>query len=191
MKLAELSLFPLSAHILPGGRLSLRIFEPRYVRMVKQACQQGQGFGICMLNSKGNKDSNEHIYPVGTHVEIIDFDQLDSGLLGLTVQGINFFTISEVRSEEDGLRIAQCQIWEDPKPIEDEIDVTELGQRLNELFGKYPEFSNLYDSKSFQDPIWVMYRWMELLPISAAQKQFLIQSNNPNQIHHYLSDLIC
>ena len=60
-KYFDIPLFPLSAHLLPGGGMSLRIFEPRYTRMIKQACASDSGFGICMLNSKGDKDKNEKV----------------------------------------------------------------------------------------------------------------------------------
>ena len=91
-----LPLFPLSAHILPQGRMALRIFEPRYVRMVKNACATQTGFGVCMLNAKGDKERNEHIHVVGTHVKVIDFDMLDDGLLGITVEGDKCFNIEQV-----------------------------------------------------------------------------------------------
>jgi Lon protease-like protein len=87
-------LFPLSAHILPEGRMALRIFEPRYIRMVKDACRLNEGFVICMLNSKGQKEDNTHIFPTGTYCKVIDFDVLEDGLLGITVEGLKCVSIS-------------------------------------------------------------------------------------------------
>ena len=58
MSLERFPLFPLSAHLLPEGRMALRIFEPRYVRMVKQACAANSGFVMCMLNASGDKETN-------------------------------------------------------------------------------------------------------------------------------------
>jgi Lon protease-like protein len=49
--------------------------------MIKDACKNDTGFGICMLNAKGNKDTNEHIYSIGTFAKVIDFDILDNGFL--------------------------------------------------------------------------------------------------------------
>lgn len=43
-----LVLFPLSAHLLPGGIMPLRIFEPRYQRMIAEA--QEREFALCMLD---------------------------------------------------------------------------------------------------------------------------------------------
>ncbi len=44
-----LPLFPLGNLVFPGGRLSLRIFEPRYVNLVKRSMQSGTGFGVVLL----------------------------------------------------------------------------------------------------------------------------------------------
>lgn len=43
----EIMLFPLSSVVLPEGKMKLRIFEPRYQRMVAQCSKTGSGFGLC------------------------------------------------------------------------------------------------------------------------------------------------
>ena len=88
--------------------MALRIFEPRYVRMVKEACANQAGFGICMFNVKGDKERNQHIFPVGTYAEVIDFDLLDDGLLGITVEGKSCFQIEQIHTQDDALRVGQC-----------------------------------------------------------------------------------
>ena len=45
----ELPLFPLQAVLLPGARLALRIFEPRYVDLVRDCARDGSGFGVCAI----------------------------------------------------------------------------------------------------------------------------------------------
>ena len=44
-----LPLFPLNTVVFPGGRLPLRIFEQRYLEMVKQAIADNTPFGICAI----------------------------------------------------------------------------------------------------------------------------------------------
>ena len=46
MKLQQLALFPLPSHILPGGKLPLRLFEPRHLQMLKESFLEDRGFGI-------------------------------------------------------------------------------------------------------------------------------------------------
>lgn len=186
----ELYLFPLSAHILPGGKLSLRIFEPRYVRMVRECCAHNKGFGICMLSGRDNSASSQKVLPVGTYVEIVDFTQLEDGLLGITVRGVNFFEVCAINSEKDGLRVGQCDMWQEPEMPGHDLDMVHLSTRLHELFGSYPELSSLYEKLALDDPRWVMYRWIELLPIAPEQKQNLIADQQLHNTHLYLSDLI-
>ena len=92
----QLGLFPLTSNVLPGGRMRLRIFEPRYLRMVKESLSQNSGFILCMLNPLGNIEKNEHIYKVGTHVHVVDFESLTDGMLGITIEGDSLVEISEI-----------------------------------------------------------------------------------------------
>ncbi|MGC3836437.1 hypothetical protein ACPSKX_20620 [Moritella viscosa] len=52
MQSTQLALFPLPSHILPNGRLPLRIIEDRYIRMIKDSTKSMIGFGIVMIDSK-------------------------------------------------------------------------------------------------------------------------------------------
>lgn len=186
----KMPLFPLSSHILPQGRMSLRIFEPRYVRMVKQACANNTGFVVCMLNSDGVSDDNTHIYDVGTVCKVIDFDALDDGLLGITVEGVECVSISEIETEHDDLRLGTCY---PTKKWECEMNVDELHPidlRLKEIFDRYPEVSSLYNEVYFDDPIWVINRWIELLPVGAQQKQHFLSQQDCTKVLSYLSQLI-
>ena len=84
MKLQPLALFPLPSHILPGGKLPLRLFEPRHLQMLKESFINDQGFGIVMEESTTSGQSGR-ILPVGTRVKVTDFYTLNDGLLGVTV----------------------------------------------------------------------------------------------------------
>ena len=183
-------LFPLSAHILPEGRMALRIFEPRYTRMVKEACKNNEGFVICMLNSKGDKLQNTHIFPTGTYCKVIDFDVLEDGLLGITVEGIHCVAISEIETESDGLRLGKCEnidVWSCDLDIK---TIAPMNERLGEIFETYTEVSSLYETVKLDDPLWVINRWLELLPVDAEQKQHFLAQKDCSKIVDYLSQLI-
>ena len=47
-------LFPLESGLFPDGLISLRIFEIRYLDMVKKAIKEKSSFGLIMLK-KGNE----------------------------------------------------------------------------------------------------------------------------------------
>ncbi|MBU3021911.1 LON peptidase substrate-binding domain-containing protein [Aestuariibacter sp. A3R04] len=183
-------LFPLSAHLLPGGRMALRIFEPRYVRMVKEVCASGGHLVMCMLNAKGDKETNQHIYPIGTLATVIDFDLLDDGLLGIKVAGLVNVEVSNIETQQDGLRTACC---ENLSPWQCHVSPQQLSpidDRLKEIFERYPELAELYDELHYDDPIWVMQRWLELLPVDAKQKQYFLEQGDCNKLLNYLAALV-
>jgi Lon protease-like protein len=190
MKISHVPLFPLSAHLLPEGRMSLRIFEPRYTRMIRQVCAENSGFVMCMLNARGDRESNQHIYPIGTFAEVVDFDLLEDGLLGIKVAGTKLVEVSDIVTEPDGLRVGHC---EELAPWQCDIDpkqISPMDERLKEIFAKYEDIASLYEAPRFHDPIWVMQRWLELLPVDGGQKQQFLQHHNCTKLLNYLSALI-
>lgn len=170
--------------------MALRIFEPRYVRMVKQACASQSGFGICMFNPKGDKIQNTHIHPIGTYVTVVDFDLLDDGLLGITVEGHRCFKIDSISTDEDELRMGQCQWLESWPTVAFEDPQQVLNTRLKDVFEKYPEIAQLYPDPHFDDVAWVIYRWLELIPINSEQKQQLIDYKDYSKAFEFLSQLV-
>lgn len=187
----KLPLFPLSSHLLPEGRLALRIFEPRYTRMVKEACQRQTGFVICMLNAEGDKTQNTHIFSKGTYCEVIDFDVLKDGLLGITVEGKRCVEISQIITEHDGLRMGQCSftsLWTDDG---NQLDYARIAERLKEVFEKYGDVNSLYENAyKFECYEWVINRWIELLPLAAEQKQHFMNTGSSVKVAEYLNQLI-
>lgn len=188
--MVTLPLFPLSAHVLPGGRMSLRIFEQRYTRMVKEACASESGFVICMLNSQGDKELNEHIYPIGTYVNVVDFNLLEDGLLGVTVEGERCVRITNIQTEADGLRVGECEMTAPWEFTATKDLLYPMDKKLEEIFNRYPEVNSLYETTNFDDPIWVINRWLELLPVDAEKKQEFLQENDCSKIVQYLSGLV-
>lgn len=185
-----LPLFPLAAHLMPEGRMSLRIFEPRYKRMVRDVCESQTDFGICMLNSEGVIEDNSHIMPIGTVASVVDFFPLEDGLLGITVKGGTLFRIEEVWTEKDDLRVAKCKTlspWKSDINIENHPRVSD---KLMEVFKAYSEIGALYHDTQFNDADWVMLRWLELLPISSTKKQAILNSQDYSGLMQYLETLI-
>lgn len=190
MQQSNVPLFPLSAHLLPGGRMALRIFEPRYTRMIKEACAAGSGFVMCMLNAKGSKAHNTHIHSVGTYATIVDFDLLEDGLLGVTVAGEYAVSISHIQTEADELRVGRIEAippWCCNITLG---DIRLLQQRLKEIFERYPELNKLHNHPQFEDPLWIIYRWLELVPIESGLKQEFLQQSDSHKVLNYLLSLV-
>ena len=93
----------------PGGRLDMQIFERRYIDLVTQCMRTETGFGICLLK-KGMETVQagiqQTIHCTGTYANIIDWDQLSNGLLGITVEGSAKFNMEECWQAESGILMA-------------------------------------------------------------------------------------
>ena len=112
-------LFPLRTVLFPGGTLPLRIFEPRYVDMVRWCMRESSGFGVVLLKEGSDvMDSSVAaalpIFSVGTEAQIIDFDQADNGLLGIVARGGEKFKVLGCEVASDGLLQGQVQPLTEP-----------------------------------------------------------------------------
>ena len=110
----ELPLFPLNTVLFPGATLSLRIFEQRYLDMVRECTRNDRGFGvICSWPAQEGRTARHA--RIGTEAAIVDFSTLDDGLLGLQCEGRRRFRIAETQARENGLLIGQVD-WLPPEP---------------------------------------------------------------------------
>ncbi|WP_256371949.1 LON peptidase substrate-binding domain-containing protein [Aliidiomarina sp. B3213] len=182
----QIPLFPLSSVVLPGGRMKLRIYEPRSLSMVKEAMKNNAGFICASLNSKGNTDENTHIHPIGTIVEIVDFDALNDGMLGITVQGARLVRIFNITTDKTNLRRGDIEFLEHNSTLQTPEAFPVLVEKLKEVFEQFPELEALYPKKYYDDASWVCLRWLEILPLEASVKQSLLT----HQCHHVLTEYI-
>ncbi|RUO65385.1 hypothetical protein SAMN06297229_1214 [Pseudidiomarina planktonica] len=186
----RIPLFPLTSHVLPGGQIRLRIFEPRYLRMVKDAMRHGSEIGMCMLDAFGNKENNSHILPLGTLAKIVDFECLPDGLLGITVVGQSLFCIRSIDTEKDGLRVAEVearQNWPQEQLCnEDSL----LRHRMEEIYQQHPELKDLCPEHSTDRTDWLCLRWLEILPLDPSMKQELLDSKDCHKARDYIRNLI-
>lgn len=188
----KVPLFPLSGHVLPGGKMRLRIFEPRYLRMVKEACAQNPtGYiGMCMFNDAGNVNENTHIHPIGTLARVVDFESLPDGLLGITVAGERLFRVEHIETAADGLRVGAVQPFPNWPEQQLSSDDRMLAEQLQVVYERYPELGEQPSTAQLQCANWVAQRWLEIIPVNAQIKQALLSESNCAPALQYLGELI-
>lgn len=178
----QLGLFPLPLFLLPGGITKLRIFEPRYVRLVKESMANNQGFVLAM------KEGDE-LCPYGTHVDIIDFETLPDGLLGITIRGTSRVKISSPFQQKDGLWVADVDVMENWQETPEEPGF--IGEALASLFEAHPEHASQYsDDRHFDSMLWVCQRWLEVLPLANNQRQWFIAQHNLDDAKRFITLLL-
>lgn len=175
----RLPLFPLSTAAMPGGRIALRVFEPRYLDMVSECLRRDRGFGICLIRGGTAEVGGPAMpYGTGTEVRIIDWDRRADGLLGITVAGERKIRLHELAVEANQLMVARAERLA-PEPAEPVPPhcaplVQILAQLLNQLEGVIQ-----YDAPQWDDAAWVGGRLTELLPLPERQRQYLVELDNP------------
>ena len=100
-----LPIFPLpGVLLLPHGRLPLRIFEPRYLAMTRDALAGERLIGMVQPTDPVVSDANPPIYPIGCAGRITSFTETDDGLFLITLTGISRFRIREELPLLEGYR---------------------------------------------------------------------------------------
>ena len=113
MELREIPLFPLNTVLFPGGPLRLRIFEARYVDMVRHCMKTDSDFGVVAIRH-GQEVGPAEFHEVGTTAEIVDWSQEPDGLLGLAVAGRRRFRVETISQLPDGLYMGRID-WLAPE----------------------------------------------------------------------------
>ena len=175
----EIPLFPLRTVLYPGGPLPLRIFEQRYLDMISRCLKADSPFGVLLIK-EGQETGPATTFDVGTLALITDWYQGSDGLLGVTATGTNRFRCLSFRREDDGLLVGDVE----ELPAPPACALPEAYQPLARILqGVVEDLGRLYEDleKNYEDAGWVSYRFAEILPISAEQKQSCLEIDDPIQ----------
>ena len=180
MSVESLPLFPLQTVLVPGAALGLRIFERRYLDLVRDCGRDGRCFGVCLILEGNEAGPPPTPASFGTEAVIEDFGTGDDGLLTLRVRGRRRFRVHRTRVRDNGLVVAEVE-WRAPDP-EDELRpehglLALLLQRILEQVGG--EHADAAPAR-FDDAAWVGWRLAELLPLEPLQRQALLQQDDPH-----------
>lgn len=175
MNHVELPLFPLNTVLFPGGVLPLRIFEPRYLDMVKSCMRNQHGFGVCMIIQGEEVGQNTASAALGCEARIIDFDQTPEGLLAITALGERRFHVEQVKVKSNGLVVGEVSWLNEPEicPVAPEYFI--LSQILQRVLDK-AEIS--FDKKQLDNADWVSWRLAEWLPLTNMERQEILQESD-------------
>lgn len=185
-------LFPLKTVLFPGGVLPLRVFETRYVDMVRNCMKADAPFGVVAIRSGGEVGLAAEPHAVGTLAHIVDWDMADLGVLLLNTRGGERFRILETRTLANQLIEARTQPLiegtagmatkgDDSLPVCANVlrvVIDDLQQRA-QAGGDEGFISPFPEPHQLDDAGWVANRWSEMLPIPLDEKQRLLELPDP------------
>lgn len=160
-----LPVFPLPIFLLPDGVTRLRIFEQRYLKLVRIATKE-QGFAILL-------DSIDLGFPEvswASWVDVIDFETADDGVLIVDVKCKKLVAIKTMEMDDDRLRFASVEKLEHWPAFEHDVTTKSLLTELEAVFDDNEPLQSLYKEKDLHSANWTVARWLELLPIDVREK---------------------
>ncbi|MBU3629384.1 LON peptidase substrate-binding domain-containing protein [Polynucleobacter sp. AP-Reno-20A-A9] len=178
-------LFPLGTVLFPDGVIALKIFEARYLDMIKKCLREKTEFGVVsILENQGDETAPPALSQIGTLAQIEDFDPVQPALYMTKSVGTQRFRLLSSQQEPSGLWIGEVELLENdpvtPVPQEHQRVVNLLNEIISVI-----QSEDLLGESPFKEPFkiddcgWVSNRLAELLPISLAQKNHLLAQTNP------------
>ncbi|KAB7623020.1 LON peptidase substrate-binding domain-containing protein [Alkalilimnicola sp. S0819] len=174
----QLPLFPLHTVLFPGGLLRLRVFEPRYLDLVRDCLRNDAPFGVCLIERGLEVGPAALPYALGTSARIIDWERAPNGLLGITVRGERRFRIYDVHVGALELQMGDIEWLPEAPELALPDEYSALAARLERILaqsGCLPESEPL----RFNDAYWVGCRLAEVLPLRLEDKQALLALDDP------------
>jgi Lon protease-like protein len=206
----SLPLFPLQTVLFPGGVLPLRIFEVRYLDLVKRCHRQGAPFGVvCMTlgsevrqppqdaaSAAGQDFEPEAFHTVGTLAQIVELEQVQPGLILVRCTGGRRFRLLKSEQLKHGLWVGDASWLPDDPVVPVPPDLAYVQRALQRLVTHMQATLGPSDTLPLLTPFrwddagWVANRWSEILPVSTQLKQQFMMLDNPLVRLELVADLL-
>ncbi len=178
-------LFPLGTVLFPDGVIALKIFEARYLDMIKKCLREKTEFGvISIMKDREGSDTSLTFSQIGTLAQIEDFDPVQPALFMTKSFGTQRFKLLNSYQHPNGLWVGEVELLENDPAIPIAQEHQGVAKLLNEIISVI-QSEDLLGDAPFKKPFkiddcgWVSNRLAELLPISLAQKNHLLAQTNP------------
>lgn len=179
--LDSLSIFPLHTVLVPGASLGLRVFEPRYLDLVRECGRNGVGFGVCLILDGEEVGAPATSAAFGTEALVEDFGNDAGGMLTLQVRGARRFHVQRVRLRDNGRQVAEVS-WCDAEAMQRlRPEHGLLALLLQSLLDRFGGEHAMAPSALLDNANWVSWRLAELLPLEDPQRLQLLQIDDPHQ----------
>jgi Lon protease-like protein len=184
--------------LFPDGVIALKIFEARYLDMIKQCLREKTEFGVISIIKNLDTDHESSAVSfsnIGTLALIEDFDPVQPALYMTKSFGTQRFKLLSSTQESNGLWIGDIELLEKDPHIPIPQEHQKVAQLLDEIISVI-QSEDLLGEALFKKPFkvddcgWVSNRLAELLPISLLQKNHLLAQTNPRIRLDLISEII-
>lgn len=195
----KIPLFPLGATLYPQGVMALRIFEVRYLDMIKTCLREHTPFGVVTIDQGSEvrvAGQDVEFHTIGTLAELIHFDAVQPSLFMIRAQGKQRFRIKDRELAINGLWWANVECIPADEEIPIPPDLQPSATALRDIIETIAQQDIAENDQPFIKPYrlndcgWVSNRCAELLNIPEAQKQHLLTMENPRLRLDMIQDIL-
>ncbi len=181
-------LFPLSNALFPAGVVHLRIFEVRYLDMIRRSIAQGTEFGVVGLlagSEVRSPEGVETLSPVGTMARVDAWEAPMPALLEIRCTGTSRFRLVSSEVAKYGLWMGEAEPIPDDPPAPVPAAMQASADALGRLVAQWQQDGVPADRMPLAPPFrlddcgWVANRWCELLPLPPDDKATLLGLTDP------------
>ena len=162
--------------------MTLRIFEARYLDLVRRCMREDDGFGVVLIrrgaDTYGAGVGQPEIHDVGTVASIVDFDQADAGQLAIEIRGVSKFGITATREQADHLLLGDIEFLpeESACPVGRGFEgLTALLREIMRHHAASGQSASGAEDVDLDDARSVGWRLADALPFPPEVKQTLLQ----------------
>jgi len=199
-KYDSIPLFPLKgALLLPKAKLPLNIFEPRYLKMVKDSLKsENRLIGMIQPLDRSNKKmaamNNSNLYKIGCAGKIISFDELEDGRFMITLSGYSRFSLVNLKEEPSGY--LQAEVDWSSYSVDGENEKVQWDTRFEsflKIVSSYFSAKNIstdWNTLKNADHYNLINSLSMLCPFENYEKQALLEAHNITDRKNVLSTLM-
>ncbi|ANN66327.1 LON peptidase substrate-binding domain-containing protein [Bordetella bronchialis] len=197
--MASIPLFPLGNALFPDGIMHLRVFEVRYLDMVRQCIADGSAFGVVPLlegQEVRTPEGKEVLAGAGTLARIVESSAPMPGLLQIVCAGTRRFRLLSAEQGRFGLWTGEIEILPDDPAREIPQELQACANALGALIADLQRRATPTALMPVVPPFrldecgWVADRWSEILPLAPAMKQDLLLTADPELRLAHIHDLL-
>ena len=166
--------FPLQTVLFPGGALPLKIFEVRYVDMVKACLKDGSPFGIALIREGQEVGTPAVPQSVGCLARIAECDVEELGVLKVRAEGLERFRILSTEVNKQGLIVGEVEHIDSETRVTQAPGLEESAEFLRKAIAGIGA-ARFVEPFRFDDATWVGFRLAEILPLRIDVKQQLLE----------------
>jgi Lon protease-like protein len=185
-------MFPLSSVLFPHAPVALHVFEPRYRSLVAD-CLAGDGrFGVVLITRGSEVGGGDHRVEVGTVASIDRAEPLGDGRWFLEAHGLGLLRVTRWADEDPYPRALVEDLETEPTPDGHALRRAEAEvRRVRGLLSELGDVAAVPGSMVLGDtPDEVAWRLCALAPVSAFDRQRLLEAPGPDERLDLLLDLV-